>query len=245
MLIISCASTKQPQMSYEEARNVVLGMQRVPMEPPPRKMDDILSLLNKKQHAGQDHMATLLHQADAPILAGKSQQDLLLFYKSRGYARYELNRFNDAGDDLHRAIDLCKQTGLMDSYLYRQLAELEMRSGRYDVAIDLSKTAMGMASRSRGGSSWLKGPYLGFQSRVQHRMGNFWRAGQSIKRAYGYYKTIPDWARYSRAAYGTGKTRDPDTGNEILTAEAELLEAQGYYTQAHTCPGTQLPVQSP
>jgi len=149
MLIISCASTKQPQMSYEEARNVVLGMQRVPMEPPPRKMDDILSLLNKKQHAGQDHMATLLRQADAPILAGKSQQDLLLFYKSRGYARYELNRFNDAGDDLHRAIDLCKQTGLMDSYLYRQLAELEMRSGRYDVAIDLSKTAMGMASRSR------------------------------------------------------------------------------------------------
>ncbi len=61
MLIVSCATTdtttKQPQMSYEEARNVVLSMQRVPMEPPPRKMDDILSLLNKKQQAGQDHMS--------------------------------------------------------------------------------------------------------------------------------------------------------------------------------------------
>ena len=237
MLIVSCATTdvttKQPQMSYEEARKVVLSMQRVPMEPPPRKMDDILSLLNKKQHAGQDHMAALLRQADTPILSGKSQQDQLLFYKSRGYARYELNRFYDAGDDLHRAIDLGKRTGLKDSSLYRRLAELEMRAGRYDQAIDLSKTAMRMLSRSRGGSSWLKGPYLGFQSRVQHRMGNFWFAGQSIKRAYGYYKTIPDWARYSLAAYG-GELRDQGTESEILTAEAELLEAQGQYTQAHS-----------
>ncbi|RLC16217.1 MAG: hypothetical protein DRI24_08960 [Deltaproteobacteria bacterium] len=233
MLIFSCATTEQPKMSYEEARNVVLSMQRVPMEPPPRKMDDILSLLDRKQHGGQDHMAALLRMADTSILSGKSQQDLILFYKSRGYARYELNRFNDAGDDLHRAINLGKRAGLKDSSLYRRLAELEMRAGRYDEAIDLSRTAMRMLLRSRGGSSWLKGPYLGFQSRVQTRMGNFWRAGQSIKRAYGYYKTIPDWARYSLAAY-KGELRDQGTISEILTAEAELLEAQGQYTQAHS-----------
>jgi len=237
MLIVSCATTdvttEQPKMSYEEARKVVLSMQRVPMEPPPRKMDDILFLLNQKQYAGQDYMTTLLRQADTPITAGKSQQDQLLFYKSRGYARYELNRFHDAGDDLRQAIDLGKRTGLKDSSLYRRLAELEMRAGRYDEAIDLSKTAMRMLLRTRGGSSWLKGPYLGFQGRVQHRMGNFWFAGQSIKRAYGYYKTIPDWARYSHAAYG-GELRDQGSVSEILTAEAELLEAQGQYTQAYS-----------
>jgi len=233
MLIISCATTEQPNMSYEEARNVVLSMQNVPMEPPPRNMDDMLSLLDTKQHVGQDHMADLLSKADTPIQAGKSQQDLLLFFKSRGYTRYELNRFNDAADDLHKAILLCKQTGLMDSNLYRQLAELEMRAGRYDEAIDLSRTSMKMLSRARGGSSWLKGPYLGFQSRVQHRMGNFWSASESIKMAYSYYKTIPDWARYSLAAYGP-ELRDQGTGNEILTAEAELLEAQGQYTQAYS-----------
>jgi CHAT domain-containing protein len=237
MLIVSCATTnvttEPPKMSYEEARSVVLSMQRVPMEPPPRKMDDILSLLNKKQPAGQGHMSALLRQADRPIIDGKSQQEQVLFYKSRGYARYELNRFNDAGDDLHRAIDLGKRTGLKDSSLYRRLAELEMRAGRYDEAIDFSKTAMRMVMRSQGGSSWLKGPYLGFQSRVQHRMGNFWRAGQSIKRAYGYYKTIPDWARYSLATY-KGELRDQGTGSEILTAEAELLEAQGLYSQAYS-----------
>ena len=232
MLIFSCTTTNKSKMSYDEARKVVLSMQRVPMEPPPRKMDDILFLLDRKQHAGQDHLAALLRKADTPIIPGKNQQDLVLFLKSRGYARYELNRFNDAGDDLHKAILLCKQTGLMDSNLYRQLAELEMRAGRYEEAIELSKTSMKMLSRAKGGSSWLKGPYLGFQSRVQHRMGNFWLAGQSIKMAYSYYKTIPDWARYSLAAYGS-ELRDQGTGNEILTAEAELLEAQGQYTQAY------------
>lgn len=233
MLTISCATTEQPKMSYEEARKVVLSMQSVPMEPPPRNMDDILSLLDTKQQVGQDHMADLLRKADTPIQAGKSQQELLLFFKSRGYTRYELNRFNDAGDDLRKAILLCKQTGLMDSNLYRQLAELEMRAGRYDEAIDLSKTSMKMLSRARGGSSWLKGPYLGFQSRVQHRMGNFWRARESIKMAYSYYKTIPDWARYSLSAYGS-ELRDQGTENEILTAEAELREAQGQYVQAYS-----------
>ncbi len=233
MLIISCATTEQPKMSYEEARNVVLSMQNVPMEPPSRNMDDILSLLDTKQQVGQDHMEALLRRADNLKIADMSKSDLFFFYKSRGYARYKLNRFNDSDTDLHRAIDLGKRTDLLDSSLYRRLAELEMRAGRYDVAIDLSKTAMGLLSRPRGGSSWRRGPYLGFQSRVQHRMGNFWRAGRSIKLAYSYYKMIPDWARYGHSAH-PGLTQDEGTVYDIFVAEAELLEAQGEYTQAYS-----------
>ncbi len=228
MLIVSCKTTEQSKMSFEEARDVMLSMQSVPLEPPPRKMDDILALLNSKQDDTQDHMSDILRRADYPVPAGVSQSDLLQFYRSRGHARYELNRFNDSSNDLRRAIYIGMSIDLKDSNLYFRLAELEMRAGQYEVAIDLSKTAMGMIQEG----AWHRGPYLAFQSRVQHRMGNFWRAGQSIKRAYSYYKTIPDWARLSLTLYGGDMTIGNE--NDIVAADAELLEAQGQYDLAYS-----------
>lgn len=228
MLIVSCKTTEQCKMSFEEARDVMLSMQSVPLEPPPRKMDDIIALLDSKQDAGQDHMADILRRADYPTPAGVSQGDLFQFYKSRGHARFELNRFSESSDDLHRAIYIGMSADLKDSNLYRWLAELEMRAGQYEVAIDLSKTAMGMIHEG----AWRRGPYLAFQSRVQHRMGNFSRAGQSIKKAYSYYKSFPSWFRYSMTAYG-GDLVDQGTKNDIIAAEAELLEAKGQYAKAY------------
>ncbi len=229
LAVVACTTTgTAPKMSYEEARNVVLSMQNVPLEPPPRKMDDILTLLDSTQYTGQDHMAELLRQADTPEPRNVSRSDLVQFYKSRGTARYELNRFNDAGDDYLRALDLDKSAEAQDSNLYNRIALLEMYAGRYETALDLSKTAMDM-TRGRG---WHRGSYMAFQSRVQHRMGNFWRAGQSNILAKKYYNEIPLWARHSLALYGD----DAVIGYEkdIVAAEAEFLEAQGRYTQAYS-----------
>jgi CHAT domain-containing protein len=229
LVVAACTTTgSAPKMSFEEARDVVLSMQNVPLEPPPRKMDDILALLDSTRYTGQDHMAQLLRQADTPVPQNLSRSDLVQFYKSRGTARYELNRFNDAGDDYHRALDLDKSAERQDSNLYNRIALLEMYAGRYEIALDLCKTAMDM-TRGRG---WHRGAYMAFQSRVQHRMGNFWRAGQSIILAKNYYNEIPSWARHSLALYGD----DAVIGYEkdIIAAEAELLEAQGRYSQAYS-----------
>jgi len=228
-MIVACTATgTAPKMSYEEARDVVLSMQSVPLEPPPRKMDDILALLNGTQYAGQDHMAELLRQADTPVPRNVSRSDLVQFYKSRGTARYELNRFKDAGDDYHRALDLDRSAENQDSNLQNRLALLEMYAGRYETALDLSKAAMDM-TRGRG---WHRAPYMAFQSRVQHRMGNFWRAGQSIIMAKKIYKEVPSWARLSLSLYGGDMTIGNE--NDIIAAEAELLEAQGLYAQAYS-----------
>ncbi|MDB4442391.1 hypothetical protein N9219_03110 [bacterium] len=215
-------------MSYEEARDVVLSMQSIPLEPPPRKMDDILSLLDSTQYAGQDYMAELLRQADTPVPLNLSRSDLIQFYKSRGTARYELNRFKDSGNDFHWAMDLDKSAERQDSNLYNRLALLEMYAGRYETALDLSKTAMDM-TRGRG---WHRGPDKAFHSRIQHRMGNFWLAGQSIIMAKQYYRKIPSWARLSLSQYGADETIGNE--NDIIAAEAELFEAQGQYVQAYS-----------
>ena len=136
LVVVACTTTgSAPQMSFEEARDVVLSMQNVPLEPPPRKMDDILALLDSTQYAGQDHMADLLRQADTPEPRNVSRSDLVQFYKSRGTARYELNRFSDARDDYHRAMDLDKSAEAQDSNLYNRIALLEMYSGRYETCL--------------------------------------------------------------------------------------------------------------
>jgi len=44
LVVVVCATNgTAPKMSYEEARDVVLSMQSIPLELPPRKMDDILA----------------------------------------------------------------------------------------------------------------------------------------------------------------------------------------------------------
>jgi len=77
LVVVACKTTgTPPQMSDEEARDAVLSMQSTPLEPPPRKMDHILALLDSARYAGQDHMAELLLQSYIDMLIEiRSQQN--------------------------------------------------------------------------------------------------------------------------------------------------------------------------
>ena len=84
LIVVACSTTgTSPRMSVEEARDVVLSMQNVLLEPPPRKMDDILALLDSSRYAGQDHMAELLRQADTPAPLNVSRSDVDVDFSSR------------------------------------------------------------------------------------------------------------------------------------------------------------------
>ncbi len=231
VLTLACQATgvkpdAAPKMSFEEARDVVLRMQSIPMAPPPRKMDDILNILDQPEgrHA---HMRVLFQRAEMRPPTGLPSEDMYHFYKSRANARYELYRFKAAAEDLRQAIAYAEQTRIRDSFLYRRLAELELRAGRYDDALDLSKKALTLLE----GRGFRIGPYLAFQSRIHRHMGHFVRARFLISRAYSYYSRLPAATRYSLILDGG----EIDIGNEndILIAEAELLETQGLHARAH------------
>jgi len=228
LVIVACATTgPAPKMSFEEARDVVLSMQNVPLEPPPRKMDDILALLGEDRHNARDDLAELMRRADMQVSSGQNHDDLYLFYKSRGKARYELNRFKESRGDIRLAMEQAQLANIKDTDLYRLLAEMEMLAGRYESARDLSRTSRKML-RSTG---YRVGPYLAFESRVIHRMGNFSLAARYIQRAHQSWGRVPKTSRYSFILEGA--MMDIGNQNDILTAEAELLEVQGQYQQAH------------
>jgi CHAT domain-containing protein len=218
----------EPEMSFEAARDVVLSMQSVPLEPPPRRMDDILAVLETRPDIEMEQLQALIHRADLPPPDLQNPTDLYQFYKARGYARCYLSRFNQCRADMHAAMTHDRQAGIGDISLQQRLAELEMYAGRYESALQMSKDIL----RARKLSGWRVGPYRAFQSRVHHRMGNFFRAGLAIANAKAAYAKVPATARFSLVEYGG----EMDMGNEndILAAEAEMLEAQGLFDRAHT-----------
>jgi CHAT domain-containing protein len=227
MLILSCKTGGQATISFEEARQVVLSMQSIPLEPPARKMDDILVLLSQDKQGVSDALAKLMHRADAKAPTQGGAYSLYQFYMTRSKARYELNRFNDCRRDIREAIKYGQQGNILDPNLVQKLAELEMFAGRYESALELSK-------RSRkhvGAKSWSLGPDLAFESRIIHRMGDFKRAWKYVQRAQRLWEKVPKGARLSWIA--DGGYLDEGNQNDILVAEAELLEAQGKYQQAH------------
>ena len=228
LVFVACKTTgTAPKMSFEEARDVVLSMQNVPLEPPPRKMDDILILLERDRHGAMDDIAELMRRADMEVPFGKNHDDRYQFFKSRGYARYELNRFKESREDIRLAMENGQFANIKDTALYRLLAELEMNAGRYETARELSRTSRKML-RATG---WQHGPYLAFESRVIHRMGYFNIAKHYLERAHQSWGRVPKFGRHSHSGYGGDMAISNQI--EIIAAEAELLEAQGQYRQAH------------
>jgi len=230
VLIVSsaCQTTgkrNDSQMSFEQARDVVLSMQGIPLSPPPRKLDDILAILEQPENENE-YMTKIFRIADSSPPTGRAA-DMFHFHKSRANARYELYRFEAAARDIRWAIAYGETARIRDSFLYRRLAKIEMQAGRYEAAFNLSKESL---LNLKEGHFRFE-PYLGFQARILTRMGEFDRAEAAIEQAYLEYQKVPAAARYSLIV--DSGVHDVGNENDILAAEAELLEAQGLYDQAY------------
>jgi CHAT domain-containing protein len=223
----ACQSVDEPRMNIEEAREIVLSMQQIPMDPPSRRMDDILSLLEERDDPDPAYVLALKRQADMSDPVGQHSQDLYHFYKMRGYARFELNRFNACRKDLSKAIENGRKTGISDTALLYRLSEVEMRAGRYQSAMALAKSAMS----SLGYRGRRVGPYQAYIGRIHLRMGNLMRARFSIRSGRNTYIQIPKSSRITMAV--EAPKMDMPTEADVIVAEAELLEAQGQFTSAH------------
>lgn len=227
LLLGSCqTASTPPEMSIEEARDVVMEMQNVPLEPPPRQIDDILSMLGSRGKVTDAWFTRLVGKAIAEVPEEKNLQYLGDFFKTRGDARYQLNRFNEAAKDYRQALGLIEKTKTSDSSLYFRLAELELRSGRYDAALEFSNQALNDAN-----TGWRKGPYRAQKSLIYHRMGHALRARFYIDSAKTAYDEIPKWALHSNVYYAGDM--DMGTRGDIHAVEAEILESQGRYAEAH------------
>jgi CHAT domain-containing protein/tetratricopeptide (TPR) repeat protein len=127
------------KMSLEEAKKVSISMAESPaFTPPPRRIDDILSVLDQPGQFETRITEKFKAQTDATPLDTKNTRTLKGFYRDRGEAAFELGRYIQARNDLQKALSY----GIMDDsdgFIKGRLGAIESIYGNFQKAIELYK----------------------------------------------------------------------------------------------------------
>ena len=137
----SCKSTTA-NLEIEDAKKTIITLNKAKTVPPPRKIDDILSILNDPGHFDRDNLVRLKKQAEAAPLSNMEYYDLSIFYKQRAQARGYLSRMNQSRSDLWLSVKNMEMAGIDDSSSLGKLAAAEMKAGNFNIAIGLLKKAI-------------------------------------------------------------------------------------------------------
>jgi tetratricopeptide (TPR) repeat protein len=132
VLFPACAG----KMSVEEAKQVTVSMSGEAFVPPPRRIDDILSIL--EQPGEFDKEITERHRAKADQQPPKTDnpKKLYPFYVERGQAALQLRRWNQALQDFRIALYYSKKAKIRDSWLLDRIGSREIYFGNVNRGID-------------------------------------------------------------------------------------------------------------
>lgn len=132
--LFSCVEKK---MSLKEAKQVAVSMSEKSFVPPPRRVDDILNLLDQPGRLDREMIANLYTKADAVPPESENHETLSEFYFSRGFAARELGRYRQCLEDL-RTSNRYKE----DYRTLNILSTAEALCGNFQNAITHVKRAM-------------------------------------------------------------------------------------------------------
>ena len=130
------------QMSVEEAKKVTVSMGDKSLTAPPRRIDDILSVLDQ---GGQDNSASqsnLRARIEKRPPLGSNRATLATYFQNRGDALLQLGRYGAALEDLSLALAYSSRSGGHDPKLLQSLAYAEFVCGNFKHAIELMEQAL-------------------------------------------------------------------------------------------------------
>ncbi|MBW1768189.1 MAG: tetratricopeptide repeat protein, partial [Deltaproteobacteria bacterium] len=130
-LLSGCAGNK---MSVEEAKQVTLSMSEKSFVPPPRRIDDILTLLDQKGQFDPTNFGELRAKADQSPPENEDKKTLSSFYFNRGRAASFIGRYNQALEDLRIAY---RYSNVKNHQLTHNLGVAEFICGNFKRAIEL------------------------------------------------------------------------------------------------------------
>ena len=124
------------KMSVEEAKQVTVSMSGEAFVPPPRRIDDILVILD--QPGEFDAKITQKHRTIADQKPPKSDNphELYPFYLERGQAALQIYRFNQAVEDFRKALIFSRLAKIRDPYIFDRLGIIELWGGNFKRGIE-------------------------------------------------------------------------------------------------------------
>ena len=212
LFFISGCVTPTSQMSLEEAKKVAIAMEKSSaFVPPPRRIDDILSILDQSGQFESQVIAKFKAQAEAKPPETTNSRTLKEFYRDRGYAAFELYRYPQAQEDFQKALSY-NFFDPSDGRIKGRLGRIELQFGNFQKAIQLYKDSSG----------YTFGREESFRSLVEiyAAVGDLESAIDAQRRLVGVCNNAGDplgryWCSITTAF-----------------AEAHILETQGKYTEA-------------
>jgi CHAT domain-containing protein len=222
LITLSAPGCVEQKMTVKEAREVAVSMSGESFTPPPRRITDILSVLNQPRSKDTEALAKMRETAVASAPAGGSDQKLMIFLKKRGRARMELGQIPQALKDLRKAYRLMKKTRQWDQVIERELGAAEMQAGNLRRAIDLFHTHV-KHDRAAGMAYWQLVKLYG-------RMGDFEAAQKARAKGIAfsdkrYKKTVAQhrpWRKVNMAS----------PNYFFLSAQGKYAEAEPYARKA-------------
>jgi len=134
LLFLDCSG----QMSVEEARQVTVSMGDKSLTAPPRRIDDILSVLDQSAQDDPAGGKKLREEIDKPPPQTDNPAALAVYYHGRGDALVQLGRHSQALADLRLALVYSSsQAGGPNHKVLKSLAVAEFVSGNFKHAIEL------------------------------------------------------------------------------------------------------------
>ena len=158
VLFPACAGQK---MSLEEAKKVTVTMGDESFVPPPRRINDVLAVLDQPVQFDQAIVRKFKAVADKSPPQSADNVDLALFFKRRGDAALQLGRLNQVLEDFRTALLHAEKAKMVDYRFLDMLGEMEFWGGNYSRAIELLKRSL-----SKGVSLGAYTSLVGVYSRI-------------------------------------------------------------------------------
>jgi CHAT domain-containing protein len=132
------------KMSLEEAKHVTVSMVEGSFVPPPRRIDDILVVLNDPGQFDPAIVEKKKAIANQSPPESKNEEELANFYLKRGNAAFQIFRLHQALADRRIAFQHAENAGVKNPRLLYLLGVSEAWCGNFKFAIELFERSLNM-----------------------------------------------------------------------------------------------------
>jgi CHAT domain-containing protein len=218
LLIPSLFSACTGKMSVEEARRVTISMGDKSLNAPPRRIDDILAVLDQSV---QDDLA-ISQKWRAEIEKPPPQTDnpasLSVYYLSRGVAFLQLGQHSKSMADLRLALAYSLQSGGPGYRLLLRLAYAEFASGNFKHAIELLEKSLRLKETPATYKGLVK---------LYTRVGDLESAQRVAAKGINFCNLV----KYKKGWGNWPVIHAADMKALVLEAQGKFVEAEPHYRQ--------------
>ncbi|MGD9306057.1 MAG: CHAT domain-containing protein [Desulfobacterales bacterium] len=222
------AENAASQMSVEKAKKVTVALSQKSFEPPPRRINDILEVLNQS-YPPVDHIREK-NKAEANASPPNTEDPAILanFYLRRGHFARELGRYKQNLEDLRMALSFAEdKNGKMEPQLSRkkyaliltQVAHAEGLAGNLIRAINLLEKSLDVHPRAL---TYVLLAYLYWE------MGNFQSTEKTLKAAIKFCSQRLSYRRLSSRARNSLEYKRANMLAKSLENKGQYSEAEVY-----------------